>query len=270
MIKFTIFTPTYNRKNYLERCYRSIVSQNFESLEWLVIDDGSNDGTKELIYKFISEKKIDILYIYQENAGKQAAWNLALEKARGQYFIGLDSDDALNEDCLDAVINDVDIISSNESVIGLRCLSKKIPGSHDSDNNFSSDSDRICSWFEEFASGIYQERIDIFKTSMLKNYYYPIEEGMKFIPEIWLYSLISKKYNFFYVNKIVRVFYDDDSHNRLSKSSFRKHYKGHLLARKSMLKNIPLKYLLKNPLGLIKTILRYMQAIYCSFLFRGD
>lgn len=127
MIKFTIFTPTYNRKNYLERCYRSIVSQNFESLEWLVIDDGSNDGTKELIYKFISEKKIDILYIYQENAGKQAAWNLALEKARGQYFIGLDSDDALNEDCLDAVINDVDIISSNESVIGLRCLSKKFP-----------------------------------------------------------------------------------------------------------------------------------------------
>lgn len=268
MTKFTIFTPTYNRAIYLERCYRSIVNQNFNSLEWLVIDDGSTDGTKDLIDKLINEAKINITYVYQDNAGKQAAWNVAVEKACGQYFIGLDSDDALNDNCLDSVIKDLEIISSDNDIIGLRCLSKKIPSSKTNDKNFSSDLDRVCTWFDEFASGIYQERIDIFKTQILKDYYYPVEKGMKFIPEIWFYSLISKKYKFFYVNKIVRVFYDDDSHNRLSKSAFKKHYKGHLLARKTMLANIPLKYFLKNPSGLLKTLIRYMQARYYNFLFR--
>ncbi|HCR4008789.1 TPA: glycosyltransferase family 2 protein, partial [Morganella morganii] len=57
-IKFTIFTPTYNRENYLLRCYKSIVSQSVSSLEWIVIDDGSTDNTKNLISQLIEEKKI--------------------------------------------------------------------------------------------------------------------------------------------------------------------------------------------------------------------
>ncbi|HCT6471328.1 TPA: glycosyltransferase family 2 protein, partial [Morganella morganii] len=52
-IKFTIFTPTYNRENYLLRCYKSIVSQSVSSLEWIVIDDGSTDNTKNLISQLI-------------------------------------------------------------------------------------------------------------------------------------------------------------------------------------------------------------------------
>lgn len=56
-IKFTIFTPTYNRANFLSRCYQSIVNQNVSSLEWIIIDDGSTDNTAELIRDFISEKK---------------------------------------------------------------------------------------------------------------------------------------------------------------------------------------------------------------------
>lgn len=56
-IKFTIFTPTYNRAKFLSRCYQSIVNQNVSSLEWIIIDDGSTDNTAELVRDFISEKK---------------------------------------------------------------------------------------------------------------------------------------------------------------------------------------------------------------------
>ena len=48
---FTVFTPTYNRKNTLTKLYNSLVEQNCPDLVWLVIDDGSTDGTENLINK---------------------------------------------------------------------------------------------------------------------------------------------------------------------------------------------------------------------------
>ena len=50
MLKFTIFTPTYNRKNKLNNLYQSLRKQSFFNFEWLIIDDGSLDDTKELVY----------------------------------------------------------------------------------------------------------------------------------------------------------------------------------------------------------------------------
>ena len=57
---FTVFTPTYNRKETLTRLYNSLICQNDSELVWLVIDDGSSDDTEKLINKFKKEKKIII------------------------------------------------------------------------------------------------------------------------------------------------------------------------------------------------------------------
>ena len=69
----TIFTPTYNRAYTLEKLYKSLQRQSDYDFEWLIVDDGSTDSTKELIEGWINEAKISIRYIYQENAGKPAA-----------------------------------------------------------------------------------------------------------------------------------------------------------------------------------------------------
>lgn len=92
-MKFTIFTPTYNRKELLKKLYVSLQNQTFKDFEWLIVDDGSNDGTNELVKDFLKEKKLDIKYFFKENGGKQRAYNFALEKAQGELFICLDSDD---------------------------------------------------------------------------------------------------------------------------------------------------------------------------------
>ena len=55
---FTVFTPTYNRKETLTRLYNSLICQNDPELVWLVIDDGSSDDTEKLINKFKKKKKI--------------------------------------------------------------------------------------------------------------------------------------------------------------------------------------------------------------------
>ena len=56
-MKFTIFTPTYNRKELLKKLYVSLQNQTFKDFEWLIVDDGSNDGTNELVKDFFKRKK---------------------------------------------------------------------------------------------------------------------------------------------------------------------------------------------------------------------
>ena len=100
----TIFTPTFNREQTLERCYQSLLKQKNYNFGWLVIDDGSADNTASLIANFSKTAPFTINYIYQENSGKQAAWNKALDVCTTEYFICLDSDDALIENALENVM----------------------------------------------------------------------------------------------------------------------------------------------------------------------
>ena len=61
--KITVCTPTYNRGHLLIKLYNSFKQQEFKEFQWLVVDDGSNDNTEEIIKKFIDENIIKIKYI---------------------------------------------------------------------------------------------------------------------------------------------------------------------------------------------------------------
>ena len=67
MHQFTIFTTTYNRKNLLPRLYESIKAQTFKDFVWLIVDDGSEDGTFDLINSFKKDNDIDIEYHYKRH-----------------------------------------------------------------------------------------------------------------------------------------------------------------------------------------------------------
>ena len=101
IFQFTIFTPTYNRAHTLPRVYESLLAQTFRDFEWLIVDDGSSDDTRELIGTWRQDGKISIQYHYQENQGKHFAHNLALQHARGNLFTVLDSDDECLPGALD-------------------------------------------------------------------------------------------------------------------------------------------------------------------------
>ena len=77
MKTLTVFTPTYNRAHTLERLYRSLCTQTCQDFNWLVIDDGSTDGTATLIQRFLDEGLIPIRYIYKENGGLYTGYNTA-------------------------------------------------------------------------------------------------------------------------------------------------------------------------------------------------
>ena len=67
----TVFTPTYNRAYKLPDLYNSLCEQTCSQFEWLIVDDGSTDGTEKLVNMWLKEDKIKIIYIKQENGGKQ-------------------------------------------------------------------------------------------------------------------------------------------------------------------------------------------------------
>lgn len=90
MYLFSIIIPTYNRERVIGKTIQSVLNQTNQDFEVLVVDDGSQDATKEVVEVFHSEK---IKYYYQQNQGAQVARNYGLSKAKGEYVCFLDSDD---------------------------------------------------------------------------------------------------------------------------------------------------------------------------------
>ena len=105
MKTITVITPTYNRCNTLYRVYNSLLSQTYKDFEWLVIDDGSTDDTKELIQGYIEEDKINIRYYYQENRGKHIALNTAMKLVDSEYITVIDSDDEFVSNAFEVFIS---------------------------------------------------------------------------------------------------------------------------------------------------------------------
>lgn len=106
MNKITVFTPTYNRAYCLHKCYESMKRQTCKAFDWLIIDDGSSDGTKELVEKWKEENpEFKIRYIYKENGGMHTAYNTAYDNIETELSMNIDSDDCLTDTAIEEVLN---------------------------------------------------------------------------------------------------------------------------------------------------------------------
>ena len=88
----SVIIPTYNRVRYLERAIRSVVDQSLSCDELIVVDDGSTDGTSELLHRLAADG-LRFRVLYQENRGAAAARNRGIMAAQGAFLAFLDSDD---------------------------------------------------------------------------------------------------------------------------------------------------------------------------------
>lgn len=100
MPKVSVIIPVYNTAPYLEESLSSIVNQTLRDIEIIIVDDGSSDGSSDVIEKF-ANNETRITCIKQENKGLSEARNIGLSKARGKYLYFMDSDDILDNDCFE-------------------------------------------------------------------------------------------------------------------------------------------------------------------------
>lgn len=97
--EITFVIPMYNAEKYIGKCIESIIAQNVENYEVIVVDDGSKDNGKKIAQKYSCVK-----YFYKENGGQSTARNLGIEKASGEYICFIDADDYLIENTLVSVL----------------------------------------------------------------------------------------------------------------------------------------------------------------------
>ena len=203
-MKFTVFTPTFNRKELLEKLYKSLQKQTFKDFEWLIVDDGSTDGTKEKVEEFLSEKKLEIKYYFKENGGKQRAYNFATEKANGELFICLDSDDEYVENGLEIILKYWKKYEKNSDIAGMGYLST-YPNREIIGSSFP-EKEMISTQFEIYNKyGVKGDKGLMFRTEIIKKYKFPVFEDEKFITEAVVYNRICEKYKMVYVNEKIEI-----------------------------------------------------------------
>ncbi|MCP4705586.1 MAG: glycosyltransferase [candidate division Zixibacteria bacterium] len=100
----SVIIPVYNRKEYLRQTIESVMQQTYTNIELLVVDDGSTDGSREIIDSY-SERIIILEHPNRANKGQSAATNLAIKHAHGEFIAILDSDDFWEKDKLNIQVN---------------------------------------------------------------------------------------------------------------------------------------------------------------------
>ena len=109
-MKVSVIIPTYNRKHTLGRAIESIISQTIKPLEIIIVDDGSNDGTRE----WIKQEYPFIKYLNQNNSGVSASRNRGIFSANGNWIAFLDSDDEWIPEKLERQLS---ILSSDKEAV---------------------------------------------------------------------------------------------------------------------------------------------------------
>lgn len=96
----TVAMPAYNHEKYIEEAINSTIEQSYKNIEFIIIDDGSKDNTKEIIKRLenrCKERFANFIYEEQENKGISYTLNKILNMAKGEYFIIISSDDTQTE-----------------------------------------------------------------------------------------------------------------------------------------------------------------------------
>lgn len=215
-MRITVFTPTYNRAHCLEELYGSLCKQSFKDFEWIVVDDGSEDSTCELVSSWlpqgrrdgkngfmgITNKGITLFYFYQQNGGKHRAINRGVREAHGEVFFIVDSDDALP-------VTSLETINRYWQQVKDKCIFGGIAGfmSH-RDGKIIGKGEVYgmldCNALEfRYKHKVFGDMAEVFRTSVLKDNPFPEFDDERFCPEALVWNRIAQTYKLRYFQEIV-------------------------------------------------------------------
>lgn len=215
--KFSVFTPTYNRAKDIVACYFSLCKQTFSDFEWIVIDDGSNDNTNQVMEEIMKSARFPIVYRYQENKDKHVAQNRALDLAQGELFLPLDSDDQIVENAMEVMWKNWERIKDKElySGVGVHCMDKtgKRIGPAWPENGIVSNDLEM-----RFKYKITGEKWGCIRTDVMRKFPNAEVKG-HFLSEGTVWYRIARRYKKVYIDECLRIYevHEDSVSTRITR-----------------------------------------------------
>ncbi|RZJ65396.1 MAG: glycosyltransferase family 2 protein [Flavobacterium sp.] len=238
MKSITVFTPTYNRAYCLPILYESLLRQTDRDFEWLVIDDGSQDTTRELMQGWISDAKIDIKYHYKENGGMHTGHNAAYSLIETELNVCVDSDDFLPDNGIELMLSRWRKDGSDKygGMIGLdEAVSGGIIGTQFPEGL------KECTYGELGPRyGVFCDKKLVYRTEVVKRYDpYPVFPDERFVPLYFPY-LVDADYKLLCYNDVFCIVdYQQDGSTVNIYAQYFRHPKGFSYSRKIEMRYIP-------------------------------
>jgi glycosyltransferases involved in cell wall biogenesis len=201
----TVLTPTFNRGGGLQSLWDSLQKQTVKDFEWLVVDDGSTDGTKNLITKLQEKSDFPIRYIYKSNGGKHTALNVGIQTIRSELTFIVDSDDCVTDDAVESILKIHKKYRSQNNICGYAFL-RAFPDGKVNGKKFDVN-EKIGSYIDVRVNGndTGADKAEVFKTQCLKEFPFPEYPNEKFLGEDLVWVRMARKYEMVHINKAIYV-----------------------------------------------------------------
>ena len=232
MALLTVFTPAYNRAHTLGRTYESLCAQGCKDFLWLIVDDGSQDETAQLVKQWQSaDNGFEIQYIYKENGGMHTAHNTAYGNITTELNVCIDSDDALAADAVEKISRAWATVR-DQGYAGLIGLDADFDGRLIG-TAFPEDlQETTLSGF--YAAGGTGDKKLVYRTDVINKYPpYPVFPGEKYVALAYKYRLIDQDYKLAVLNEVLcNVEYQADGSSGTMHKQYLRNPKGFAFWRK--------------------------------------
>ncbi len=267
---FTVFTATFNRAYSLPRVRESLAAQTFTDFEWLIVDDGSTDGTAELVEGWRASAPFPIRYERQTNQGKHAAFNRGVALARGRFFLPLDSDDACLPQALERLRHHWLGIPEGQrarfAAVTALCqdgrghrLGPPLPAPV-----LDSDAIEIKRRYKHVS-----EKWGFTLTEVLRRFPYPEIHGANFMPEDLVWGAIAAAgYRTRFVDECLRIYHQ--GHDQLTGGGLKRGQLAGLALWHRQTLNQEMDWLLTDPLGLLRSAVNFARFSFLTGAGLGE
>lgn len=189
----------------METLYRSIAAQNCKDFEWLIVDDGSTDKTRNIVTQWSNNSDFQIRYIYKTNGGKHTALNVGIQTIDSDLTFIVDSDDALTQDAIETILRYHRRYGNDSRLCGYTFLRRFLDGKINGKSFMPNE--MIANYIDARinANDIMADKAEVFFTRCLKEFPFPEYPNEKFLGEDLVWIRMARKYDMVHINKAIYV-----------------------------------------------------------------
>lgn len=261
----TVFTPTYNREKLLSRAYQSLLKQTDLQFDWVVVDDGSTDGTAAMVKSWIPDSPFPIGFQYKSNGGKYTAMLASKKMLTGNWVMILDSDDELTPDAVEVMKKEITRLEEeNTGIVEIRAFCKNPDGTRRSNFHFPEGRPFVDAGWHDM---VLKQKNDSEMLSVIRTDVYNkivtipedlwLEGQFKYLSESVFWARINGLTR--YINRDLRVYHEDADNSVMRKTNSRIGFTDDIMLSKFFLSE-NLQHVSKRPGYFVSLAMKYLVA----------